>query len=156
MLKDAVLRKLDLSSSPLATPSVHPAGRRQMAITHVVENAGSNARDFCMLERNLLSHVKLTLLLFLVSCSLLLQARLVPDPEGDPVGSSMIGLPLASIQIIAAVLALVGGVWEYHNGFKDVIGMRAFLVKRKPHLVVLAFVVVVVVATCIILLVEEF
>ncbi|KAG7088376.1 hypothetical protein E1B28_012377 [Marasmius oreades] len=83
-------------------------------------------------------------------------SRLVPDPEGDPVGSSMIGLPLASIQIIAAVLALVGGVWEYHNGFKDVIGMRAFLVKRKPHLVVLAFVVVVVVATCIILLVEEF
>ncbi|KAF9267378.1 hypothetical protein L218DRAFT_855429 [Marasmius fiardii PR-910] len=123
---------------------------------HVVDNTGSNARDFCMLERNLLSHVKLALLLFLVSCSLLLQARLVPDPEADPVGGSMIGVPLASFQIAAAVLALVGGVWEYHNGYKDLICMRAFLVKRKPHLAVLTFVVLVVVATCIILLIEEF
>ncbi|KAJ8080520.1 hypothetical protein PM082_017353 [Marasmius tenuissimus] len=127
-----------------------------MPISHLVENTGSNARDFCMLERNLLSYIKLSLLLFLVSCSLLLKTRLVPDAEEDPIEKSMIGLPLASVQVVAAVLALGGGYWEYQNGLRDLINMRAFLVRKKPHIAVIATVVGVIIGTCIILLVEEY
>jgi hypothetical protein len=106
-----------------------------MASGLLIDNTGSTARDFCMLERNLLSHVKLALLLFLVSCSLLLHSRLVPDSEGDgtgdSIGKSMLGLPLASMEMVAALLVLVGGLWEYHNGFKDLMDMRAFLAGKK-------------------------
>lgn len=98
---------------------------------HMVKNTGSNARDFCMLERNLLSHLKLALLLSLLSSSMLLRARLVPDAGGAPESQSKDGIPLAVVQIAASIAAIVAGAWEYHSGYKDLRSMRAFLVAAK-------------------------
>lgn len=98
---------------------------------HMVKNTGSNARDFCMLERNLLSHLKLALLLSLLSSSMLLRARLVPDTGGLPELQSKDGIPLAVVQIAASIAVIVAGAWEYHSGYKDLRDMRAFLVAAK-------------------------
>jgi hypothetical protein len=101
---------------------------------HMLENTGSTARDFCMLERNILSHLKLALLLSLLSSSVLLHARLVPEAtndSGSPHGDSKIGLPLAGVQVAASLAAIAAGAWEYHSGYLDMRNMRAFLVATK-------------------------
>lgn len=97
--------------------------------SHMIENTGSTARDFCMLERNILSHLKLALLLSLLSSSLLLQVRLVPGQDKEKSKSS--GIPLASVEFFAALAAVVGGVWEYYSGYWDLRKSRAFLVAVK-------------------------
>lgn len=96
--------------------------------SHLVENIGSTARDYCMLERNILSHLKLALLLSILSSSLLLHARLVPDSHDDQKSSS---IPLASIEFVAAMACIVAGVWEYYSGYQDLRNSRAFLVGVK-------------------------
>jgi hypothetical protein len=93
---------------------------------HMIENTGSTARDFCMLERNILSHLKLALLLSLLSFSVLLRARLVPTDGVEY--SHKLGLPMATIQIIASIAAIAAGCWEYRCGFRDLRDMKAFLV----------------------------
>ena len=93
----------------------------------LVENSGSAARDYCMLERNILSHLKLGLLLSLLSSSLLLDARLVPQ-IGHQASRS---LPLASVEFTAAMLCIAAGAWEYYNGYHDLKHTRAFLVAVK-------------------------
>ncbi|KAG6821204.1 hypothetical protein H0H93_004025 [Arthromyces matolae] len=99
---------------------------------HIVPNTGSAARDFCMLERNLLSHLKLALLLSLLSSSLLLRARLVPEPEGTPSeNKDSTTLPLASVEFAASLATIIAGVWEYHAGYRDLRDMRAFLIGVK-------------------------
>ncbi|KAJ7606144.1 hypothetical protein DFH06DRAFT_1243504 [Mycena polygramma] len=120
----------------------------------MVENAGSAARDFCMLERNLLSHLKLALLLSLLSSSVLLRARLVPEDKPSEMSGS-VGLVVASLQFTAALAAIVAGVWEYYCGYRDIRNMHAFLVAVKPHLVIISFTAAVVFLTCIIVLVEH-
>ena len=101
-------------------------------MTLIVPNAVSNARDFCMLERNLLSHLKLALLLSLLSSSLLLRVRLVPDPDGPPSHENPnSSLPLAVVEVAAALAAILGGAWEYQSGCQDVGEMRPFLVAAK-------------------------
>ncbi|KAF8906221.1 hypothetical protein CPB84DRAFT_1770259 [Gymnopilus junonius] len=117
---------------------------------HLIENTGSTARDFCMLERNILSHLKLALLLSLLSSSLLLHARLVPDHEQHS-GSN---IPLASVEYGAAMAAIVGGVWEYYNGYNDLRHTRAFLAAVRSHLILMGFVTGIVFATTIVLLVQ--
>ncbi|KAJ7043592.1 hypothetical protein C8F04DRAFT_1072657 [Mycena alexandri] len=98
----------------------------------MVENTGSAARDFCMLERNLLSHLKLALLLSLLSSSVLLRARLVPDPDNKPADiSGTTGIVVASLQFTAALAAIGAGVWEYYCGYRDIRNMHAFLVAVK-------------------------
>lgn len=82
-----------------------------------------------MLERNILSHVKLALLLSVLSASLLLQTRLVPS-EGEDIGASHYGVPLASLQFAGALLSIAAGIWEYLSGCKDLLRMSAFL--RSP------------------------
>ena len=89
-----------------------------------LENTGSNARDFCMFERNLLSHLRLALLLTLLSASLLLQARLVPQDERS--AKKWNTVPLASVEFATAILCLVAGVWEYWHGYRDLIYGRPF------------------------------
>lgn len=81
-----------------------------------------------MLERNILSHLKLALLLSVLSSSLLLQTRLVPS-EGDSedIGASTYGMPLSILQFIAAILAVVAGVWEFLSGCNDLQHMTTFL-----------------------------
>lgn len=77
-----------------------------------------------MLERNILSHLKLALLLSLLASSLLLHARLVPGHQPHSSGSN---IPLASVEYAAAMAAIVGGVWEYYSGYNDLRHTRAFL-----------------------------
>jgi len=98
----------------------------------LVENAGSVARDFCMLERNILSHLKLALLLSLLSSSLLLQTRLIPGREEEHDATSEI--PLACVQFVAAIAAIYAGVWEYYNGYWDFRKMKALLTADKSVL----------------------
>ncbi|THV05551.1 hypothetical protein K435DRAFT_712514 [Dendrothele bispora CBS 962.96] len=122
----------------------------------LVENTASNARDFCMLERNFLSHFRLALLFMLLFSSVLLHARLL-DPESTERGiaNSLSGYPLASVQFLGSLVAIAGGLWEYNNGYKDLMDMRAFLVGTKPHLAMMTAVVGVVLTTCIVLLADE-
>lgn len=96
--------------------------------SYLVPNTGSAARDYCMLERNLLSHLKLALLLSVLSASILLRARLVPAEEMEKEDG---GLPLASVEFAAALLCIVAGGWEYYHGYWDLRTSRAFLVGPK-------------------------
>jgi hypothetical protein len=93
-----------------------------------VENTGSAARDFCMLERNMLSYVKLALLLSLLSSAVLLRSRLVPDTDDNgPRDESKAGISLASLQFVGSFLAISAGAWGYRIGYRDLVDMRAFL-----------------------------
>jgi len=94
------------------------------------EIAGSSVRDFCMLERNYLSHFKLILLLLLLSCSTLLDTRL-PAPGDKPGSKERPNFPISILQFIAAVLTMAAAVWEYHRGVDDLLKVRAFLVGTK-------------------------
>lgn len=96
------------------------------------ENTGSAARDFAMLERNLLSHLRIAVLLMLLASSVLLSARL-PSPS-QPAGTtphSAGQIPLASIQVAAALAAIGAGVWEYRRSYKDMKDMKGFLIASK-------------------------
>jgi hypothetical protein len=100
----------------------------------LLENHGSTARDHCMLERNFLSHVKLALLLTLLASSVLLKARLPgpdrpKDHEEHP--NYGLGIPLASIQVVAALVVIGAGYWEYESGMRDMHARRAFLLSNE-------------------------
>lgn len=81
-----------------------------------------------MLERNILSHLKLALLLSILSTSIILRARLVPEAEHTKNDG---GLPLASVEFATAVLCIGAGGWEYYQGYWDLKTSRAFLVAPK-------------------------
>ena len=98
-------------------------------MTGTLVNSASTARDFCMLERNILSHLKLALLLSLLSSSLLLQARLVPSTTNEQSEASSI--PLASLLFVAAIACISIGLWEYFRGCRDMRMARAFLTTPK-------------------------
>jgi hypothetical protein len=98
-----------------------------MALTFV-KNEGSTARDFCMLERNLLSHLKLALLLSLLSSSFLLNTRLFPNPSGHGgFNYKELGLPSSIVLYVAGIITIIGGGWEFFGGHKDFRAERAFL-----------------------------
>ncbi|KAJ3878331.1 hypothetical protein F5051DRAFT_373008 [Lentinula edodes] len=120
----------------------------------VIQNTGSTARDFCFLERNVLSHLKLALLFSVLSSSLILHARLVPDANEKTNGSSF-NIPLSGLQFVASLLAIAGGLWEYFNGYRDLLDMRAFLAGTKPHMAIMVAIVAVVLVTCVILLSDQ-
>ncbi|KAH7913829.1 hypothetical protein BJ138DRAFT_1145088 [Hygrophoropsis aurantiaca] len=122
-----------------------------------VEVIGSSVRDFCMLERNFLAHIKLVLLLLLLSSSALLGIRL-PGPSGSKEETDSLGtssLPVATIQFIAALATIGAAYWEYHTGYKDLLRARAFLVVTRVHLAVMSVVSVAIVATCVVYLVKS-
>ena len=81
-----------------------------------------------MLERNLLSHIRLATLLLLLASSVLLNAR-IPSPDEPSGGTSQQAgrIPLASIQLAGALVAIGAGIWEYRRGYKDMRDMRGFL-----------------------------
>lgn len=120
-----------------------------------MENTGSTARDFQMLERNLLSHVKLAMLLSLLSSSILLRTRLSggsSTSSGDP---SKIQLPIASLEFAAALCTIFAGMYQYFRTWKDYQTLRGFLTATKVHFSIMVAVAAVVFTTCIVLLVEE-
>ncbi|KAG1876426.1 hypothetical protein DFJ58DRAFT_694091 [Suillus subalutaceus] len=116
---------------------------------------GSTVRDFCMLERNFLSHIKLVLLLLLMFASALLGIRL-PGPPGTGQSESLgsFSLPLAILQFIAALLTIAAAYWEYHTGLDDLMKVRAFVVHRVHH-IIMAAVTLIIMATCIIYVVNS-
>ncbi|KAK0446817.1 hypothetical protein EV421DRAFT_1901658 [Armillaria borealis] len=80
----------------------------QVFSRNAIENSGSTARDFCMLERNMLAHIKLALLLSVLSSSLILQARLVPTAdEGGYVQEY--GMPLRNYPVCRCTVGHSGG-----------------------------------------------
>ncbi|KAI5995486.1 hypothetical protein EDD15DRAFT_2254496 [Pisolithus albus] len=145
------------------------------------EITGSTVRDFCMLERNYLSHFKLVLLLLLLLCSSLLGSRLPAPPQSDGSSNASMGgvrLPVAILLYIAALLTVTAAVWEYHNGVKSLLKVRAFLVGTRwvvisfypsmaswglirdrlsirVHLFLMSVVSVIAAATCIVYLASE-
>ncbi|KIP03409.1 hypothetical protein PHLGIDRAFT_77625 [Phlebiopsis gigantea 11061_1 CR5-6] len=122
----------------------------------ICTNSGSAARDFAMLERNLLSHLRLATLIFLLTTSLLLDARL-PSPSEPSGGTprSAASVPIASVELVAALTAIGAGIWEYRRGCQDMQDMKGFLVAAKPHFCAMAAVGVVVFATCVVLISDK-
>ncbi|OBZ73601.1 hypothetical protein A0H81_06137 [Grifola frondosa] len=102
-----------------------------MPIEH--PNTVSAARDYAMLERNLLSHIRLAVLLSLSSSSLLLHARLPSssNPASGQTPRTNAGLAIAIVEVTAALTAISAGVWEYYQGYKDMREMRGFLAASK-------------------------
>ena len=80
-----------------------------------------------MFERNFLSHVKLALLLMLVSSSVLLRARLDSPTSPEDHGNHKLSIPLSAIEIITAFVVIGSGLWEYESGMRDMRGRQAFL-----------------------------
>jgi hypothetical protein len=102
---------------------------RQARNPRLIENIGSAARDFCMVERNILSHFKLALLLSLLASSVLLKVRLIPG-SGTDYSQSLAGVPMATMQSLASLAVIAAGWWEYRNHSRDITNMRAFLVTK--------------------------
>ena len=132
-----------------------------------VENTGSQARDFCMLERNFLSHVKLALLLAVLSWSILLKSRLVP---GQPEKENDNGTPLSAVEYAASLACVIAGVWEYYKGYRDLrtstpffkgtkwvdsLSSTVILIPCSLHIFFMGVLSVVVFGTCIVLVIEE-
>ncbi|KAH7927300.1 hypothetical protein BV22DRAFT_1007231 [Leucogyrophana mollusca] len=123
-----------------------------------IEVIGSSVRDYCMLERNFLAHIKLVLLLSLLSSSALLGIRL-PGPPGSGADSSeslgKASLPVATLQFIAALATVGAAYWEYHTGCKDLMKARAFFAITKVHLAIMSVVSAIIIATSIVYLVNS-
>ncbi|KAF8141576.1 hypothetical protein EV363DRAFT_1578802 [Boletus edulis] len=117
-----------------------------------LEVVGSNVRDFCMLERNFLSYIKLVLLLMLLLSSALLGIRL-PGPEGSEATLGKASLPTAVIQLLAALATIAAAVWEYHNGVNGLLRVRAFIAVTRAQFLLMALVTVMIVAISVIYLV---
>ena len=85
------------------------------------------------IERTYLSHLRLGVVLALLSASILLNARL-PDPNGDrdPTNSpSLHGLGFGSVYFVAALAALFGGLINYDKLWSDMKNGRAFVQSPK-------------------------
>jgi hypothetical protein len=112
----------------------HHAKFHVSPIMPTLENHGSTARDYCMLERNFLSHARLGLLLMLLASGVLLRARL-PGPDRakdhDNHPNHRLGIPLASVEVIAALIVIGAGCWEYESGIRDLRARRAFLLSTE-------------------------
>ncbi|KZV74518.1 hypothetical protein PENSPDRAFT_194951 [Peniophora sp. CONT] len=117
---------------------------------------GSSPRDFCMLERNFLSHARLALLLALFASAVLLEVRLPlnssDDEENRSDGNWTDVVVLASVGIGAAVLVILAGYGEYELGFRDIRSQHPTLQSSKPHLFLMCIIVIIVVVTCVLLL----
>ncbi|KAI0717981.1 hypothetical protein C8T65DRAFT_571207 [Cerioporus squamosus] len=117
----------------------------------------SEGRDYAMLERNLLSHIRLAVLLSLLSASLLLDARLPTpsEPGSAHTPRSTMGLAIAVIEVGAALVTVAAGVWEYWQGYADMKAQRGFLRASQTHLAILSILGIIVFAICLMLISKE-
>jgi len=94
----------------------------------IVPNIGSAARDYCTIERTLLSYARLGLILFVLSASLLLQAR-IPDPEDENPAEpdDLETFPLGVVYFAASILALGAGWIGYESDLKGLLEERGFV-----------------------------
>ncbi|KAI0078704.1 hypothetical protein K474DRAFT_1706269 [Panus rudis PR-1116 ss-1] len=114
---------------------------------------GSDARDYAMLERNLLTHLRFATVLILLAASVVLNVRLPQTSGPAPVLAP--GVALASLHVAAALICIVAGIWEYQRSFKEIRDMKAFLSATKPHLIIMTILSAVVFATCIAFIVDK-
>ncbi|CEL52417.1 hypothetical protein RSOLAG1IB_00958 [Rhizoctonia solani AG-1 IB] len=120
----------------------------------LVANTGSTARDYCTIERTLLSFTRLGLVLFVLSASLLLKARL-PGPEDDETGGDA-ALPLGTIYVAASLLAIISGWMGYESDLKGLREERAFVGGYKFTEIVVVLVAMLLFATCLLLLKADY
>ena len=96
---------------------------------------GSSPRDFCMLERNFLSHLRLALLLALFAAAVLLEVRLPlgssDGKEDRSDGNWTDVVVLACVGLGAAVLVILAGYGEYELGFRDIRSLHPTLQSSK-------------------------
>ncbi|KAG9122630.1 hypothetical protein FRC07_000908 [Ceratobasidium sp. 392] len=81
------------------------------------------------IERTLLSYARLGLILFVLSASLLLKAR-IPDPDdendqGDAEGSGT--FPLGIIYSVASIIVVIAGWANYESDLKGLLEERGFV-----------------------------
>ncbi|KAL1747604.1 hypothetical protein HDZ31DRAFT_61081 [Schizophyllum fasciatum] len=127
----------------------------RLARPPVYENTGSTARDYLMLERNLLTHLKLALLLSIVASSVILKAKLVPSVAADGAqtgGRKPEWMALASFEFAAALLTIGAAVWQYFDASNDMRDARPFMESSRVHTAIMTGVVAVIFTTCIVYL----
>ncbi|QRW00126.1 transmembrane protein [Ceratobasidium sp. AG-Ba] len=124
----------------------------------LVPNTGSAARDYCTIERTLLSFTRLGLVLFMLSTSLLLKARIPnPDDSTDSGNSgSPASFPLGTIYTAASILAIVAGWLGYESDLKGLLEERGFVGGFKFSEAIVIAVALLLFATCIVLLQAEY
>ncbi|CAE6420682.1 unnamed protein product [Rhizoctonia solani] len=121
-----------------------------------VPNTGSTARDYCTIERTLLSFSRLGLVLFVLSASLLLKARLPgPEDNNDETGGEA-ALPLASVFLVASILAIISGWMGYESDLRGLREERAFVGGYKFTEIVVVLVAMLLFATCLLLLKADY
>ncbi|CCA66953.1 hypothetical protein PIIN_00791 [Serendipita indica DSM 11827] len=104
-----------------------PLLNRETFKTVTVDNVGSEARDFCAIERTYLSQIRFGLLLGLLSSALLLNARL-PDPSGSHEHKvPTYALPLASLYFAASLVCLAAAIQNYNRLWKGLKNGAAFV-----------------------------
>ena len=91
-------------------------------MSELVENVGSTARDWCMLERNILSHLRLSLLLSLLSAAILFDA--VSKSSGP---LTLVDLYLVFVLMGSAAIIFIAGLYEYWLGDRSLKNRRTFL-----------------------------
>lgn len=84
-----------------------------------------------MLERNLLAHIRLGMLLTTLTASILMQAKLVPQSEQEEAKAKYSPIPFASVEFACAILCAIAGVTEYQSGYQDFLTSRPFLSTAK-------------------------
>ncbi|KDN49369.1 hypothetical protein RSAG8_02071, partial [Rhizoctonia solani AG-8 WAC10335] len=119
-----------------------------------VPNTGSAARDYCTIERTLLAFSRLGLVLFVLSASLLLKARL-PGPEDTDAGGPA-AFPLGTIYMVASILAIISGWMGYESDLKGLRDERAFVGGYKFTEIVVVIVAMLLFATCLLLLKADY
>ncbi|TFK51815.1 hypothetical protein OE88DRAFT_1658453 [Heliocybe sulcata] len=109
-----------------------------------------------MLERNLLSHYRLAILLSLISSAILLRTRLsMNDGQEDDASPGKGVLPIGALEAATALLAIGAGLWEYQSSSVGMRNQRAFIDVAKPHFALMTIVASVVLTACVVLLADE-
>lgn len=70
---------------------------------------------------------QLALLLVLTSTAVLLKTRLSGSDGDSEYHPGMSAIALASLEIVAALVVVAGGLWEYDSCLRDMRACRAFL-----------------------------
>ena len=100
----------------------------------IIEEVKQLNSSLVAIERTYLSHLRLGVVLALLSASILLNARL-PDPNSDrdPThsGSQLQGLGFGSLYFVAALAALFGGLLNYDKLWSGMKSGKAFVQSPK-------------------------
>ncbi|KAH7340260.1 hypothetical protein B0J17DRAFT_650537 [Rhizoctonia solani] len=151
MQSAADTRRVDTRETPDRSSS-----RSSSSSSSFVPNTGSAARDYCTIERTLLSFSRLGLVLFVLSASLLLKARLPGPEDEDTEAGGPAALPLGTIYIMASILAIISGWMGYESDLKGLRDERAFVGGYKFTEIFVVFIAMLLFATCILLLKADY